>query len=73
MLNEYNIQISKKLEDKLKLEDLNQLDKKIEEHEKFLIKENIEPKYASLTTVRGILKFPKLPPKMEKKYQYFIF
>lgn len=52
LLDEYNNELQLKLEKKLKLEDFTDLDKKIEEHEKFLNREKIEPKYPSLKKIK---------------------
>ena len=52
VLSDYNQKIETKLKSKLQEEDLNVLNKKIEEHEKFLNQEKIEPDYKDLKKVK---------------------
>jgi len=52
LLDDYNKQLDKKLQNKLKLEDFSILDKEIEIHEKFLNREKIEPDYKNLKKIR---------------------
>jgi Zn-dependent M16 (insulinase) family peptidase len=52
LLNEYNQKIEQKLKTKLELEDLKILDRQIEEHEKFLNLEKIEPNYKNLKKIK---------------------
>ena len=52
LLPEYNQKIDKKLKQKLELLDLKILDKEVEDHEKFLNKEKIEPNYKDLKKIK---------------------
>lgn len=52
LLNEYNKKIEEKLKAKLEVEDLKILDRQIEEHEKFLNRDKIEPDYKNLKKIK---------------------
>ena len=52
LLIDYEKMVQNKLEKKLKLIDTKELDKQIEEHEKYLNREKIEPKYSNLKKLK---------------------